>query len=208
MGSGSSTLRAASGDPNGRWVKRCLKTIGMMHRLRRPASGVFGSALIPTIGATAALAVVVMLLLTASLTAYESAAYRVEAEQADRLAEAALLRVQRELGLGLLRPPRTDMPIVLDTYLDLPPLPSGFRPWPPRSPAFVSGQGRTELGFGVWVLLSVVVGPDNNARLLQRQPDPDAILFDAVAEAWYRRATARRTARFASTSPLGPIRLP
>ena len=154
-----------------------------------------GSSVLLVVGATAALATLAALLLTASLTAYESAALRLDGTQARLLAEAGLLEVGRALSSGeLVVAEGSALPVVWTGQL--PQAPTGFRPLaasPEPEPDAAPGGG-----CGYQVTLTVVAGPNGPQHAWPTTAEePGPLLVDALATGWCGRGRSEIRARFA-----------
>lgn len=161
-----------------------------------------GAALLVVIGATAALAVPVTLLLFAAGTAYDVQGYRRERQQAEQLVRAVVLQAAAALEAGSVPSPAPGRTVTVRNgvlegagrTVDVARFP---RPpaadWPPLTDAPPLGEPPV-FGVGAEVTLSSVIGPRGEARGRSLTADGSR-LIDLRVRAWYRRAVATRRVR-------------
>lgn len=162
-----------------------------------------GAALLIVVGATAALAVPVTLLLYAAGVAYEVQGYRAERAQALQLARAVLLQAAAALENGELPLPDPGRPVLVRNGVHEGPgrpvsvarfpRPPGAGGWPPRTDAPPVGDPPA-FGHGAEVEIVAVTGPRGDARGRALTPDGSR-LVDLRVRAWFRRALVENTAR-------------
>lgn len=161
-----------------------------------------GAALLVVIGTTSALAVVVSLLLVASLAAYEANSYRADRDQAYLLGEAVLDQTERALHEATVPLPRRARAVQILNGRLVPggaTVPVGVFPapdsaWPPTSERPAPGGAMT-LGVGASVRLEVVLGPRGDLRGASLVAGSGR-LIDASVAVWFRRAHVTIHARF------------
>lgn len=158
-----------------------------------------GSALLLVAGASAAVAMLAMILLSAALSAYETAALRRDGIQARLLAASGLVRLADELAAGgVVIPRQVGSSTVWRGELPAPPV--GSEPLRPAFAATLSlpprGAASTLGDCGFRVTLRPVPGPAG-AQRLSGTDGPGAVLVDAIAEGWCGRGYERLLARFA-----------
>lgn len=161
-----------------------------------------GAALLVVIGATAALAVPVCLLLFAAGVAYEVQGYRAERAQAEQLAGAVLLQAADALEAGEIPAPTATRAVrVRNGVLEgaARPVDVARFPRPPAAawPALADAPPTTDpplFGVGAEVELAAVTGPRGDVRGRSLTPD-GSVLVDVQVRAWFRRAVVIRSAR-------------
>lgn len=158
--------------------------------------------LLLVLGASAALSLFAVLLLSVALGAHESSVYRQQRAQARELAEAALRQLHGALEAGIVAPPppgvvlkvlngvsSAGVPVPLARF----PVPAG-RPWPELT-SQPPAAGSALLGFGASLEVRAVIGPLGDLRGL-RIPAAGGRLYEARGHAWFGRSQARARARF------------